>query len=140
MPLHRVLLSLSFFVPTMGDMAAYFVGVRYGRAKLNPVISPKKTIEGAFGGLAGSLLTAVVIYLLAGILGLSQLPFWHFVVIGLVGGLAGQIGDLFASMVKRHCGVKDFGSIFPGHGGMMDRLDSILFVTVFVYIYYLIIL
>ena len=61
-------------------------------------------------------------------------------VIGLVGGLAGQIGDLFASMVKRHCGVKDFGSIFPGHGGMMDRLDSILFVTVFVYIYYLIIL
>lgn len=109
-------------------MAAYFVGVRYGRAKLNPVISPKKTIEGAFGGLAGSLLTAVVIYLLAGILGLSQFPFWHFVVIGLVGGLAGQIGDLFASMVKRHCGVKDFGSIFPGHGGMMatGRIPSSL--------------
>ena len=140
MPLHRVLLSLSFFVPTMGDMAAYFVGVRYGRVKLNPVISPKKTIEGAFGGLIGSMLTAAVIYFLAGILGFSQFPFWHFMLIGLVGGLVGQIGDLFASMVKRHCGVKDFGTIFPGHGGMMDRLDSILFVTVFVYIYYLIML
>lgn len=138
--LQRVLLLLSFFVPTMGDMVAYFVGVRHGRVKLNPVISPKKTVEGALGGLIGSTLTAVVIYFLAGPLGYSQFPVWHFVLIGLIGGVVGQVGDLFASMVKRHCGVKDFGTIFPGHGGMMDRLDSILFVTVFVYIYYLIML
>lgn len=138
--LQRVLVALSFFVPTMGDMTAYFVGVRYGRVKLNPLISPKKTIEGALGGLAGSTLTSVVIYFLAGLLGFSQFPFLHFVLIGLIGGVVGQVGDLFASMVKRHCSVKDFGTIFPGHGGMMDRLDSILFVTVFVYIYYLIML
>ncbi len=136
-PMQRVLLLISFFVPTMGDMAAYFVGVRFGRVKLNPLISPKKTVEGAVGGIAGSMLTAMVLYFAAGMLGLSQFGFLHFVLIGFVGAIAGQIGDLFASMVKRHCGVKDFGSIFPGHGGMMDRLDSILFVTVFVYLYYL---
>lgn len=140
MSLQRVLLALSFFVPTMGDMAAYFVGVRHGRVKLNPIISPKKTVEGAIGGLVGSTITAVIIYFLAGMLGYTQFPFWHFVLIGLIGGVVGQVGDLFASMVKRHCGVKDFGTIFPGHGGMMDRLDSILFVTVFVYLYYLIML
>lgn len=139
-PLHRVLLALSFFVPTMGDMAAYFVGVRYGRVKLNPVISPKKTVEGAIGGLAGTVVTAIVIYIIAGLFGLSQPAFVHFIVIGLVGGVVAQIGDLFASSVKRHCHVKDFGNIFPGHGGMMDRLDSILFVTMFIYIYYLLML
>lgn len=139
-PMSRVLLALSFFVPTMGDMAAYFVGVRYGRVKLNPVISPKKTVEGAFGGLAGTVLTAIVIYFLAGLLGMSQPAFWHFIVIGFFGGIVAQIGDLFASSVKRHCNVKDFGSIFPGHGGMLDRLDSILFVTMFVYVYYLLML
>ncbi len=137
MSVQRVLLALSFFVPTMGDMAAYFSGVRYGRVKLNPVISPKKTIEGALGGAVGSVMTAVIIYFLAGIFGLSQFPFLHFVLIGLLGGIVGQVGDLFASLVKRHCGVKDFGTIFPGHGGMMDRLDSILFVTVFIYLYFL---
>ena len=62
-------------------------------------------------------------------------PLWHFAVIGLVGGIVGQIGDLFASLVKRHCGVKDYGTIFPGHGGMMDRLDSVLFVALLVYMY-----
>ena len=138
--MQRPLLLLSFFVPTVGDMTAYFLGVRFGRLKLNPIISPKKTIEGALGGLAGSTLTAILIYFLADVLGYSRFSFWHFAVIGLIGGLVGQVGDLFASMVKRHCGVKDFGTIFPGHGGMLDRLDSILFVTVFVYIYYLILL
>lgn len=139
-PIHRVLLTLSFFVPTMGDMAAYFVGVRFGKVKLNPIISPKKTIEGAIGGLIGTVITAIVIYFIAGIFNLSQPAFWHFVLIGLIGGIVAQIGDLFASSVKRHCGVKDFGTIFPGHGGMLDRLDSILFVTMFVYIYYLLML
>jgi phosphatidate cytidylyltransferase len=131
----RVLLTLTFFVPVMGDMAAYFVGVRYGRVKLNPIVSPKKTVEGAIGGLLGSLLTALSIYLIA-LTFTSSLPgIWHFVLIGLIGGLVGQVGDLFASIIKRHSQVKDFGSIFPGHGGMLDRLDSILFVAVFVYSY-----
>lgn len=62
-------------------------------------------------------------------------PIWHFVIIGFVGGIAGELGDLFASLVKRHCGIKDYGNIFPGHGGMMDRLDSVLFVSVLIYLY-----
>ena len=62
-------------------------------------------------------------------------PLWHYILIGLIGGVVGQIGDLYASLVKRHCGIKDYGTIFPGHGGMMDRLDSTLFVAVLVYLY-----
>ncbi|MHC1786239.1 MAG: phosphatidate cytidylyltransferase [Christensenellales bacterium] len=132
----KVLLALAFLVPVIGDTSAYFVGVRYGRVKLNPIVSPKKTVEGAIGGLLGSLVTALAVYLLAQALGVRLPGIWHFAVIGLLGGLVGQIGDLFASIVKRHCQVKDFGTIFPGHGGMMDRLDSILFVAVFIYAYH----
>lgn len=135
----RALLALTFFVPVVGDTAAYFVGVRYGHVKLSPIVSPKKTVEGAAGGLIGSVLMALVIYLLSAALEPS-LHIWHFLAIGFFGGMIGQIGDLFASIIKRHCGVKDFGNIFPGHGGMMDRLDSILFVAVFVYAYHLVLL
>ena len=62
-------------------------------------------------------------------------PFWHFPILGLLGGVAGQMGDLFASLIKRHCGIKDFSNIFPGHGGMMDRLDSVYWSTVIMYVY-----
>lgn len=64
---------------------------------------------------------------------------WEYLLIGLIGGVAGQMGDLFASMVKRHCGIKDFSNLFPGHGGMMDRLDSILFMAVVMFCFYLLI-
>ena len=66
---------------------------------------------------------------------MDKRTFLHGLALGAVGGLAGQLGDLFASLVKRHCGVKDFGTIFPGHGGMMDRLDSVYWATVVVYVY-----
>lgn len=135
--IQRILIALCFFVPVFGDTSAYFVGVRWGRVKLSPVVSPKKTVEGALGGLIGSVLTALVIYLIALSFGQQSFSVWHYLAIGLFGGLIGQVGDLFASSIKRHCGVKDFGNIFPGHGGMLDRLDSILFVAVFVYVYYL---
>lgn len=131
--LQRALLGLTFFVPVMGDMAAYFIGVRYGKNKLNPVVSPKKTVEGALAGLSGSTLTGMAVFGVAYALGMSPPPMYMFVVMGFIGGLVGQVGDLFASMVKRHCGIKDYGTIFPGHGGMLDRLDSILFVAVFVF-------
>jgi phosphatidate cytidylyltransferase len=62
-------------------------------------------------------------------------PLWHFLILGFAGGVTGQLGDLFASLIKRHCGIKDFGSIFPGHGGMMDRLDSVYWATVVMYVY-----
>ena len=97
-------------------------------------------MAGAVAGLIGSTLTALIIYGLtlafmpAADVSLMP-PIWHFVIIGFVGGIAGELGDLFASLVKRHCGIKDYGNIFPGHGGMMDRLDSVLFVSVLIYLY-----
>ncbi|MDD4081691.1 MAG: phosphatidate cytidylyltransferase [Eubacteriales bacterium] len=131
----RTFLSLAFFVPVVGDSFAYFAGVRFGRVKLVPEVSPKKTVEGAAAGLIGSVLAAVGVYLLASAFSSNIIPFYHFLLLGFLGGIAGQIGDLFASIVKRYCRIKDFGHIFPGHGGMMDRLDSILFVAVQVYLY-----
>jgi phosphatidate cytidylyltransferase len=119
----------------MGDSLAFFIGSTYGKVKLNPQVSPNKSVEGAVAGLIGSLISACAIYMIGSALR-SPLPaFYHFLIIGLLGGIAGQIGDLFASLVKRHCKVKDFGHIFPGHGGMLDRLDSILFAGSLIYLY-----
>ena len=131
----RTFISLAFFIPVLGDSFAYFAGVRYGRVKLVPEVSPKKTVEGAVAGLVGSIVAAIVIYLIATMISRLNVSFYHFLILGFLGGIIGQLGDLFASIVKRHCDVKDFGHIFPGHGGMMDRLDSILFVAVLVYLY-----
>ena len=124
--LQIMLLCTSFLVPNLGDAAAYFVGSRFGRRRLIPAVSPNKTVAGAVGGLIGSPANP------------EFPPLWHYILIGLVGGIVGQIGDLYASLIKRHCGIKDYGTIFPGHGGMMDRLDSTLFVAVLVYLYQLV--
>lgn len=129
-----LLTILAFGVPLMGDTMAYFIGSRFGVRKLCPAVSPNKSIEGAVAGLVGSILFAMAA---AGVCSIfAQIPpFWHFPILGLLGGIAGQVGDLFASLVKRHCGVKDFSNIFPGHGGVMDRLDSVYWATVVMYIY-----
>ena len=131
--------ALIFVVSILGDTLAYFIGSRLGSRKLCPSVSPKKTVAGAAGGLAGSLLGAILVGVItyaaapAARDALPSLPVYG--IIGLVGGLAGQVGDLFASLVKRHCDIKDFSGIFPGHGGMMDRMDSILFVSLVVFCY-----
>ncbi len=135
LPLQRLLILIAFGVPLMGDTMAYFVGSRIGKTALCPAVSPKKSVEGAVAGLAGSVLFALLLRLCFS--AYCALPWWHFIVLGLLCGVAGQLGDLFASLVKRHCGVKDFGSLFPGHGGAMDRLDSVYWSAVIVYIYFL---
>ena len=143
LPLHAVevvILSVTFVVPLMGDVMALYVGKAFGKHKFCPAVSPKKTVEGSIGGLAGSVLAAVVIYLLSRWLcnaqTLSYLPrWWMYPLLGLLGGFTGQMGDLFASLVKRHCGLKDFSNLFPGHGGMLDRLDSVLFMAILMYCY-----
>jgi phosphatidate cytidylyltransferase len=109
------------------DVMAYLVGNRWGRLLLCEKVSPKKTWEGALGGLCGSLFTAG---LLAYISGVPPLP---LLFIGLLCGLVGQLGDLAESVLKRETGVKDSGSIIPGHGGMLDRFDSVLFSASCVY-------
>ncbi|MBQ4552333.1 MAG: phosphatidate cytidylyltransferase [Clostridia bacterium] len=134
--LQVMLLFTSFVVPLAGDTLAYFIGSRFGKRKLIPAVSPNKSVEGAVAGLFGSVLGALIVYgITAACVEAALPPVWHYVLLGLVGGVAGQMGDLFASLIKRHCGVKDYGKLFPGHGGMMDRIDSVLFMAVLVYIY-----
>lgn len=129
------LLAFSVFViALLGDTCAYFVGVTFGKHKIAPDISPKKTWEGAIGGLIGSVLGAMLLCI-GGSAVTAMPPLWHFFILGMVGGAAGQLGDLSASLVKRYCGIKDYGTMFPGHGGMMDRLDSIIFVCYVIFGY-----
>ncbi len=133
----RMLLVMLLFVPTMGDTAAYFIGSRFGKTKFCPAVSPNKTVAGAVAGLVGSVATAAAIRAVAMLImqdANMKLPSWAFcIAVGFVGGIAGQIGDLFASLIKRHCNIKDYSSLFPGHGGMLDRLDSILFMSIVLY-------
>lgn len=128
-------LWMVFIIAFSTDTAAYFVGMAIGKTKLAPEISPKKTIAGAVGGLvASSVLTALYGLLLT--LAFHQtLPIYAYAVIGFVGSVAGQCGDLTASMIKRKMGIKDFGKCLPGHGGILDRFDSILFIIPLVFVF-----
>ena len=112
-----------------GDAAAYFVGTWTGRHPLSPRISPKKTIEGAAGGLAGGILTA----LLCRYLFLKGAGVFASVVAGAGINVMNQLGDISESLLKRAFGIKDSGAIFPGHGGVLDRIDSVLFAAPFFY-------
>ena len=114
---------LIMFIVMSGDSAAYFIGCRYGKTKLYPEVSPNKSVEGALGGLLGSLAGAII----AKELFFGELTLMNAIVASLLIGAFSQVGDLFESLLKRSCGVKDSGTIFPGHGGVLDRFDSILF-------------
>lgn len=112
-----------FLIVMLSDTIAYFVGSAIGKHRLYPAISPKKSVEGAIGGLLGGLVGA----LLAKSMWFPALPWLMAGGIGVALGASGQIGDLFESMLKRSYGVKDSGRIIPGHGGLLDRLDSLIF-------------
>lgn len=114
-----------------GDTAAFYVGSAIGKRKLHPLVSPNKSVEGSLGGLAGSV-AGTFLAKATFFPGLSAVD---CMVLALFVGLMGQLGDLFESLLKRSFGVKDSGTIFPGHGGMLDRLDSILFAAPALYIY-----
>lgn len=133
-PLGVLLVFSVFVIALVGDIFAYFVGVTVGVHRMSPELSPKKTWEGSAAGLLGSLVGAVLLCMSGGAVA-PMPPVWHFVILGLVGGVAGQMGDLTASLIKRFCGIKDFGTLFPGHGGMMDRVDSVLFVIYVIFGY-----
>lgn len=114
----------------VSDSCAYLVGSRFGKHKMVPKISPKKSWEGFFGGLAGS----VIIWLILWLTGQFSLSAWYSVLCGLVVGVLGVIGDLIASRIKRGAGVKDSGNLIPGHGGMLDRSDSLIFGAITAYL------
>lgn len=117
---------LALLVTWLSDTAAYLVGRSVGRNKLIPRVSPNKTIEGAVGGLVAAGITAVLCTLL---FGLDIHPLTA-ILLGIVLGAAGMIGDLSESMLKRRAGVKDSGDLIPGHGGMLDRIDALIFVLI----------
>lgn len=117
------------------DMSAYFVGVNLGKHKLAPLLSPKKSVEGAIGGVFGAALLNTVFALALCAFDVLELRYiWIFALIGAVGSIISQIGDLAASAIKRSFDIKDYGNIIPGHGGAMDRLDSILVVAPIIYL------
>lgn len=137
-------ISFAIFLPVFSDTFAYLVGSTLGKRKLCPSISPKKTVAGAVGGLLGSVLCAVTFFLLFDLYAVIPVGYVTFsdsvavravvfVVLGIVGGVLAEIGDLAASRIKRTMNIKDFGNIFPGHGGVLDRLDSIIFTLVMLF-------
>lgn len=113
------------------DTCALFAGMLFGKHKLAPVVSPKKTVEGAVGGVVGgAVLVLLAVLVMNALMGLDM-PVWAALVLGGAGAVLGEIGDLSFSIIKRQTGIKDYGHIFPGHGGVLDRFDSVLFVAPF---------
>ena len=127
--------KLVFFlllVVWLGDTGAYYVGKNLGKHKLSPRISPKKTVEGLIGGITASVITAVVIHFTF----FEKFPLHHAIIAGAILSVSGVIGDLAESMWKRSADVKDSGTLLPGHGGFLDRFDSILFTAPILYCYW----
>ena len=119
----------AFALPWMADAGGFFIGAAMGKHKLCPNISPKKTVEGAVGGVIFCLISAMLIGLIFQFLVIpdAKINFWALALLGLIEAPVSILGDLSFSLIKRSLKIKDYGSIFPGHGGMLDRFDSIIF-------------
>jgi len=134
----RELVILALFTTFACDTSAYFVGRAWGKHHMTPTISPHKTWEGAAGGFAGAIAAAVALRFLLS-LGDWSVPLSYLEVVGAgcLVGVAAQLGDLLESLLKRRAGVKDSGNLLPGHGGVLDRIDSLVFTGVIVYYFVL---
>jgi phosphatidate cytidylyltransferase len=119
-PAGQKLLLFALAITWAGDTVAYFVGRAVGKHPFAPILSPKKTWEGAFGGFIGSLLVGVAFSKWIGA------PIWQMLAMAALGSVAGQVGDLLESAYKRSAGVKDSGTLLPGHGGILDRIDALI--------------
>lgn len=127
------LVWMIFISSWISDTCAYFVGVLFGKHKLAPILSPKKSIEGSIGGIAGSAIVGALFgYYLDSKLGVGQFMVMLSIV-GAVGSVISQVGDLAASAIKRNYEIKDYGKLIPGHGGIMDRFDSVIFTAPMTY-------
>ena len=122
---------LVLLVAWLADTGGYFAGRFLGKKKLYEAVSPKKTWAGAIGGLAGSLVGVIVLKLVFA----TYLEWIDVFMIAIPGGILGQMGDLAESLIKRSVGVKDSGALLPGHGGILDRIDAVLFIAPYVYTY-----
>ena len=129
MKVGRYFILIPFLAAYMNDAGAYFVGMKFGKHKLAPVVSPNKTIEGLAGGLAASVVGMILYGLLLQFVFQFQVNYLLCILYGILGGAAGVFGDLCFSVVKRQTGIKDYGNLFPGHGGVLDRFDSLMTVA-----------
>ncbi len=130
------LILLAMFCAWMTDTFAYFTGKFLGKHKLCPNVSPNKTIEGAVGGVIGNMIASSIMFIIFDkfFFTVHTLALWQIIIISAVLSVVSMFGDLSASLIKRNHGIKDFGNIFPGHGGVMDRIDSCLFVLPALYL------
>jgi phosphatidate cytidylyltransferase len=119
----------------VSDISAYYIGKNFGKHKITPNISPKKSLEGFIAGFIGGVLAAYIFYFLLMPEKYAVISGWQLALVSVDVVVAGIVGDLFESLLKRSAGVKDSGNIIPGHGGMLDRIDSILFAAPVLYIY-----
>ena len=129
MKVGRYFVIIPFIVAYMNDAGAYLVGIKFGKHKLAPVVSPNKTYEGLLGGLAGSVLGMILYSLVLQFAFKFQVNYLLAILYGVVGSSAGVFGDLCFSVIKRQTGIKDYGHLFPGHGGVLDRFDSMMLVA-----------
>lgn len=127
--LGRYWILLPFVMAFLADSGAYFIGKRFGKHKLAPKISPKKTVEGVYGGVLGAVAGVIIYCLVLQFCFSRQIQYFYAVIYGLVGAVGSVIGDLSFSAIKRQAGIKDFGNLIPGHGGMLDRFDSMVVVA-----------
>ena len=126
---------LAMLTTFANDTGAFFIGRARGKHKLAPAISAAKTWEGAIGGLLSGIAAAVVIATVLNLISPFTFRYWQIILLGLLVGLFAQLGDLVESLLKRNMGVKESGNLLPGHGGILDRFDSLIFVGAVVYYY-----
>ncbi len=122
-----VYVILALCTAWVSDTGAYFTGIYFGKRKLCPEISPKKTVEGFIGGIAADIVVMLLVSMIYGLASGVHVQFLWLIFTAVVCSVTGVLGDLCASLIKRQRGIKDFGNIMPGHGGVMDRFDSVLF-------------
>jgi phosphatidate cytidylyltransferase len=132
----RILIMFVFLGAFASDVMAYLIGSKFGKKKLCPVISPKKTVEGSVAGIIGVIISYIVIVLISNHFFGTDFNIIYMSLLAIIVSISGQFGDLAASAIKRYCKIKDFGNIMPGHGGILDRCDSIMFVAPIVYIFF----
>jgi len=145
-------MNLSFFIPLYAkhgaavalltltlswayDSFAYFFGMSFGKHKLPSIYSPNKSFEGVFGGILGTILYTLIYFAIINSFFQYSIPFWYSIVFGIITGVLDTFGDLFESSIKRAYGLKHMGNFMPGHGGMLDRIDGLLFVVPAIYIF-----
>ena len=125
----RFFVLIPFVIACVNDAGAYLVGMRYGKHKLAPVVSPNKTIEGLLGGMAAAVVSMTIYCLLLQITEGFRINYFYAFIYGVLGAGIGAFGDLCFSIIKRQTGIKDYGNLIPGHGGVLDRLDSMMTVA-----------